>query len=191
MSSVISGTSESGNKCPNCGSDARPEMSFCSSCGTSLKDAPGSEGQNDAQATVTDSPESLLTTPPSPSADTLLPPPPPPPPMQPLYHTTNPPYQQPDMTVVQPMMARATNNGLCVAAMVLGIIAVVFFWAPFFGIVLGVLATIFGAVGIPASAKKAQAGRGMGIAGLILGIIALAINIILIVTVYGFLASNA
>jgi len=31
----------------------------------------------------------------------------------------------------------------------------------------------------------------MGIAGLILGIIALAINIILIVTVYGFLASNA
>jgi len=95
------------------------------------------------------------------------------------------------MTVVQPMMARATNNGLCVAAMVLGIIAVVFFWAPFFGIVLGVLATIFGAVGIPASAKRAQAGRGMGIAGLILGIIALAVNIILIVTVYGFLTSNA
>jgi hypothetical protein len=184
MSDGTTGSGESANKCPNCGLDAQPGMSFCSGCGAALKQSPGQGMQAGLEGGV-----AVPAGSPNPSS-TLQPPPPPPLPQQPVYQPPYQQYQQPGMTIVQHTMVGPNNNGLCIAAMVLGIIAVVFFWAPFFGIALGLLATIFGAVGIPSSTKKGQAGKGMGIAGLVMGIIALAVNIIFIVTVWGFLASN-
>jgi uncharacterized membrane protein len=91
------------------------------------------------------------------------------------------PFAGPQQVVYQQAIITKPHSGLCVAALVIGIVAAVFFWAPFVGIVLGVLATVFGAIGIPSAAKSGKAGRGMGIAGLVLGIIALGINIIFIV----------
>ena len=68
------------------------------------------------------------------------------------------------------------SKGLAIAAMVLGIIALVFFCAWPISIPCAILAIIFGAVQI----KKA--GRGMAIAGLVMGIISIAIWVILIAT---------
>jgi len=61
--------------------------------------------------------------------------------------------------------------GFGVAALVLGIIAVFLCWIPIFGLILPILALIFGGVGI-----YLQNGRGMAVAGLVLGLITFAIN---------------
>jgi len=183
MSTGSLGTGESGEACQGCGTELKPGMSYCSGCGAAL--TPSAE--RSVQSTPSNPP--LV---PAPASPGPVIPPMPPPPMAPApYPSPYQQYQQPGVTVVNQTMMRPNNSGLCVAAMVLGIIAIVLFWAPFFGIVLGILATIFGAVGIPSSAKKGQAGKGMGIAGLIMGIIALAINIIFIISVYSFFASTS
>lgn len=64
------------------------------------------------------------------------------------------------------------GNGLAVAGLVLGIIALVLFWVPFLNWVLAILGIVFGAVGM-SKGKKVGKGRGMGMAGLILGLISL------------------
>lgn len=181
MATGSMGTGESKEQCPSCGMERQPGMSFCSGCGTALTSFSGQT----TQTSLVDQPVAVA--PGSPSSVNPTPPHAPPPP----YPSTYQQYQQPGMTVVHQTMVGPSNNGLCIAAMVLGIIALVLFWAPFFGIALGVLATIFGAVGIPSSTKKGQAGKGMGIAGLIMGIIALAINLIFIISVWSFFASNS
>jgi len=175
------GTSGPAEKCPSCGAKRQPGMSFCSGCGATLTPASGQT----KQASPVSQPAAVA--PASPRPPSPVPPPAPQSPRPAVYQQQ---YPQPGMTVVQQTMLGPSNNGLCVAAMVIGIIAVVFLWLPFFGIVLGLLATIFGAVGIPLSSKKGQAGKGMGIAGLILGIIALAANIIFIVVVWGMFAAT-
>ena len=61
--------------------------------------------------------------------------------------------------------------GFGVTALVLGIIAVFLCWLPLFGLVLPILALVFGGVGI-----YLQSGKGMAVAGLVLGIITFALN---------------
>jgi hypothetical protein len=72
------------------------------------------------------------------------------------------------------------SNGLAVTGLVLGIIGVLFGFIPFIGvfmaILLGVLAAIFGGVGLSRSKLPARGGRGMAIAGLVLGIIAIGLG---------------
>jgi len=66
------------------------------------------------------------------------------------------------------------GKGMGVAALVLGILAVICSFIPcfsFWAILFGVLAIIFGAIGM-SQAKKKNGKKGMGKAGLILGIIA-------------------
>lgn len=69
------------------------------------------------------------------------------------------------------------GNGLAVAGLVLGILGVLFGFIPFVGvfmaILLGALGAIFGAVGLSRSKQPYRGGRGMAIAGLVLGIIAI------------------
>ena len=69
------------------------------------------------------------------------------------------------------------GNGFAVAGMVLGILAVLFAFIPFlgvvFGVLLGVLGAIFGGLGIARAGQPGRGGRGMAIAGLVLGIIGL------------------
>jgi hypothetical protein len=80
-----------------------------------------------------------------------------------------PPYQQ------QP------GNGLAVAGMVLGIIAIVLCWVPFLDQVLALLAIIFGAIGNSKAGKIGGKGKGMAVAGLIMGIIGMILGIAIIV----------
>ena len=63
---------------------------------------------------------------------------------------------------------------MAIAAMIVGIISLVFCWVPVLNWILPVLGVIFGAVGIKVNPDKA----GMAIAGLVTSIIALAIALI-------------
>ncbi|HZK34279.1 MAG TPA: DUF4190 domain-containing protein [Bacillota bacterium] len=61
------------------------------------------------------------------------------------------------------------RKGLAIASMILGILSLVFMCAPGLNILLSTLAIIFGGVSLKSS------GRGMAIAGLVTGLVALAI----------------
>ncbi|NUR05425.1 MAG: DUF4190 domain-containing protein [Nocardioidaceae bacterium] len=91
------------------------------------------------------------------------------------YEQAAPPPQQP-----------TKGSGLAVAALVLGIIAVVFFWTVLGGILFGLLALILGIVA-SGRAKRGQArGRGMAIIGAILGVLGL-LGSIAVITFLGAL----
>ncbi|MBR2705135.1 MAG: zinc-ribbon domain-containing protein [Clostridia bacterium] len=71
------------------------------------------------------------------------------------------------------------SNGAAVAAMIMGIIGLVFFWAPIIPLILGILALVFGIKGLNASNSLPQnKGKGMGIAGIVCGSIAMIIGFI-------------
>lgn len=72
------------------------------------------------------------------------------------------------------------RKGFCIAAMVLGIIALVFFCIWYLSIPCAILAIIFGILGINTNHK------GMAIAGLVTGIIGIVIWSILIILVFLF-----
>ncbi|MDQ2802107.1 MAG: DUF4190 domain-containing protein [Pseudomonadota bacterium] len=73
-----------------------------------------------------------------------------------------------------------SSNGLAIAALVCGIIGLLFLW-----FILSPLAIIFGAIGLN-RANKGASGKGMAVAGIVLGVIALIGYIVLIAV----LASN-
>jgi hypothetical protein len=60
------------------------------------------------------------------------------------------------------------------AGLVLGIVGTVFCWVPFFGFTLGVLAVVFGGLGMAAAARGEATNRAVAVWGLFLGIFALA-----------------
>ncbi|MFD5097451.1 DUF4190 domain-containing protein [Streptomyces albidochromogenes] len=72
------------------------------------------------------------------------------------------------------------GNGLAIAALVLGVAAILLFWTVFGGIVLGLLAVIFGIIG----ARKARGGRAahgrMSIIGAVLGALGLIASVVII-----------
>lgn len=77
--------------------------------------------------------------------------------------------------------ANSTNNepkdkkGLSIAALVLGIIALILFCIPYISIVCGILALIFGILGLKSSK------RGMSIAGIVTGVLGVVLCIVLYV----------
>ena len=79
----------------------------------------------------------------------------------------------------QPVHRQPTGNGMAVAALVCGIVGAVLAFIPFLffvGLILGILAIVFGAIGL-SRANKGASGKGMAIAGLILGAVSLALGI--------------
>ncbi|WP_069170429.1 DUF4190 domain-containing protein [Streptomyces griseus] len=78
----------------------------------------------------------------------------------------------------QPAWGPAPANGLGVAAMVLGIIAVVGFCMWGFGIILGILALIFGIIGRGRAKRGEATNGGMALAGIILGSVSIVISAI-------------
>jgi hypothetical protein len=97
------------------------------------------------------------------------------------------------MTAQQYVVAAPASNGIGTAAGVLGIVGAVLMFIPFvdyIAIILGVLAVIFGGVGIGRSKRLGGAGKGMAITGLVLGIISVVISILFIAAIYAAVSSS-
>ncbi|MCI8366125.1 MAG: DUF5067 domain-containing protein [Eggerthellaceae bacterium] len=79
-------------------------------------------------------------------------------------------------------MEKKPTSGLAVASLVTGIIALVSSFVPLLNILsfpFVILAIVFGAVGIVVVRKGAKGGKGLGIAGLALGVVALIITLVM------------
>ncbi|MFE3289529.1 DUF4190 domain-containing protein [Rhodococcus sp. NPDC059234] len=80
------------------------------------------------------------------------------------------------------------RNGAGIAALILGILGVVTVWTIIGGFVFGVLAVILGVIGRSQFKKQTATNGGMSLAGILLGIAAVIITIVLIVVGIGFFA---
>lgn len=76
------------------------------------------------------------------------------------------PAPVPPVVTPSPSTGPSTTNGLAIAALIVGIVAVISGWAPFWGVIVGAAAVVLGVLGL-----KKPGGRGMSIAGIITGAI--------------------
>ncbi|MFG3403904.1 DUF4190 domain-containing protein [Streptomyces sp. NPDC048142] len=74
----------------------------------------------------------------------------------------------------------APNNGLGTAAMVIGIISVVGFCLYGVNIILGILALIFGIIGLGRAKRGEATNRGMALAGVILGSVGIVVGAVIL-----------
>src|SRR4051812_32895976 len=72
------------------------------------------------------------------------------------------------------------RNGFGTAALVLGIVGLILFWTIILGVILGVLAIVFGVLGRKRASRREATNGGVALAGAILGGVALAGSIALI-----------
>lgn len=79
------------------------------------------------------------------------------------------------------------SSAFSITSLVTGITGLVFIWAPLFGFVLSVLAIIFGGIAL----KKQFPSKGMAIAGLITGIVGVAIVIFVCILVLAGISLSA
>ncbi len=75
----------------------------------------------------------------------------------------------------------AARNGLAITSLVLGIAALVTSWLTLPGIILGILAVIFGAIGLARARADRVSNKGLAIAGLITGVLGLVIGTVLLI----------
>lgn len=113
----------------------------------------------------------MTDTPPSPPPPGSAPPPPPPP--------VPPSFNSP------PAGSSNSNNGMAVAALVLGILTFVCL-----GPIAGILAVVFGFLGLKKAKEMGGNGKGMATAGIVLGIVGTVLSIILLI-VFVFAADKA
>lgn len=76
----------------------------------------------------------------------------------------------------------APSKGFAIAALVLGILGILNFWIPFVNavaIVFGILALIFGIIAVSRVKKGTASGKGMGIAGIVLGALSIVLSIVI------------
>lgn len=81
----------------------------------------------------------------------------------------------------QPAQPARPRNGLGTAALVLGILALVTSWTVFGGVVLGIVAIVFGIVGRGRARRGEATNNGSATAGLVLGTIGLLLSVALVV----------
>ena len=115
-------------------------------------------------------------TPPAPPA----PPTPPVPPAPPAPPTPPAPPAPPTGGGIAPPPAGrpSANNGLAIAALILGILTFVCL-----GPIAGVLAVVFGFLGLKKAKEMGGTGKGMSIAGIVLGIVGTIVSILFLVLV--------
>ena len=65
------------------------------------------------------------------------------------------------------------SNGIGIAALVVGIVSLFLFWIPFLGLVLAILALVFGIIGIRKASRGEATNKGMAITGVVTGALAL------------------
>jgi uncharacterized membrane protein len=73
------------------------------------------------------------------------------------------------------------KNGLAIPALVLGVLAVVLFWTVLGGILLGVLAVVFGILGMRRARRGGAPHGGLSIAGAVLGGLGLIASLVIVV----------
>ncbi|MEW2505754.1 DUF4190 domain-containing protein [Amycolatopsis sp. CA-161197] len=83
----------------------------------------------------------------------------------------------------------APRNGFGVTALVLGIIALVLCWTVWGGIILGVLALIFGILGVKRANRREATNKGAAIAGIVTGSIGLVIGAVILIAIGSIFAS--
>jgi hypothetical protein len=103
-----------------------------------------------------------------------------------MLHTVDP-QTTTELRAEQPyhyvVAAQPPSNGMATAGGVLGIVGFTLGWIPLigwvFGFVLGILAIVFSSVGMARAGKLPGAnGRGLAIAGLVLGIVIVVLKMI-------------
>lgn len=104
-------------------------------------------------------------------------PPPPNPYSPPSYPYGAPPY---------PYVQAPPTNGLAISSLVIGIVAIVFCWVPIFDVVLSVPAFILGILGVSKANQTGGSGKGLAISGIVLGAIATAVTLLVIVLYLAF-----
>ncbi len=72
------------------------------------------------------------------------------------------------------------GSGMATAALVLGILALLTSWTVFGGVILGLLAVILGFLAVRKASRGLATGRGRAIAGIVLGLLSIAIAVALI-----------
>ncbi|HEX5615868.1 MAG TPA: DUF4190 domain-containing protein [Acidimicrobiia bacterium] len=140
--------------CPRCGAASRGGA-FCAACGAPL----------DGQPPAPPAPAAPAWSPPGATAAGGYVPPPPgaylPPPTGGYVPPGVPPYATPPTT---------GTNGLAIASLVLGLV-----WVCGIG---SVLAVIFGVVALGQIKQRSQSGRGLAIAGIVLGALGIALIVV-------------
>lgn len=107
-------------------------------------------------------------------------------PAEPPRTPPQPPWSEPPPLPYGYAVQPATpTSGLAVAALIVGLASLVLWWIPLVGWLLPVAAIAFGVVGINQTADGAQQGRGMAIAGVVLGSIALLLLVLLGILIFG------
>lgn len=106
-------------------------------------------------------------------------------PLPPAAYPPPPPFGAP-----YPYAPPQTGNGYAIAALVLGLVSLILSWFPGVDWVLAALAIIFGAVGISTAARRGGVGRGMAMAGLVLGVVTAVLGIIFLVVIYNSFAGS-
>lgn len=64
-------------------------------------------------------------------------------------------------------------SGACVASLVLGVVSLVFFPFGYLAFVAGAAAVVFGIIGVGRANKGTVSGRGLAVAGMVLGAVGL------------------
>ncbi len=78
------------------------------------------------------------------------------------------------------------KNGIGIAAMVVGIVALFLFWIPFLGVIVAIVGLVLGIVGIRKASRGEATNKGMAIAGVATGGLALVGS--LLITIFVFAA---
>ena len=82
------------------------------------------------------------------------------------------------------------RNGLGIAALVVGVIALLLFWIPFLGLLLGLVALVLGFLGRGRAKRGEATNGGMALAGIVLGAIGLLVGL-LWVALFAWVADEA
>ncbi len=69
-----------------------------------------------------------------------------------------------------------TSNGVGIAALVVGIVALLISWIPFLGLLLAIVALVLGIIGIRKASRGQATNKGMAITGVVTGGLALLIG---------------
>jgi hypothetical protein len=73
------------------------------------------------------------------------------------------------------------TNGLAITSFVIGIVAIVLCWIPILDLILSVPALILGVLGMSKANQTGGSGKGLAISGLVLGAIASAMTVLVII----------